>query len=439
MAQASLDTVQIHRLTLSFSDAPIEGDFRRQHAADSVRWMRIFFGVLLVFIVVGGPLFYFDPFHSLDTWAPYLDEFWRQARVSGLIFLGIVLAGLALSFVDDATDYQQLWAGLYMVIYTPLPLYGAEVMPIDFQRHLYPMMIIHVVNIHLLIRLRFVNATFVAVIVTAFYVAYAGARFSLSAEELRAQMTNLFLANLFGAVGSYQVEMFGRRAFLQSRQLAEAQKKSDALLLNVLPPPIAERLKAGEEPIADGIDDATILFADIVGFTELSDRHEPDEVVDMLNELFVAFDAITEKHGLEKIKTIGDAYMVAGGLFDQANHAQLVADMALDMMHFTNRMREAGNTTLHIRVGINSGPVVAGVIGTRKFAYDLWGDAVNTAARMESHGMVDAIHVSAATRERLGDDYVFESRGTLNVKGKGEMSTYLLLSRRDDEEQSAEA
>ncbi len=430
MANVGLDSVRINLLKLSFTDAEVERSYRKSHAVRSRLPLRVLFVVMLVLVAVGAPLLYFDPFGSLDKWKPFLEAFWPRAGTSVLIFLVLVFGALGLTYVDKARDSQQLWAGLYMVLYTPLPLYAAEVMPLDFQRHLYPMMIVHVINIHLIIRLRFINATIIAFIVTALYVAYAGARLEIGGEEIRQQMMNLAMANVFGSFGSYQIELYSRREFLKTAQLAAERAKSEELLLNVLPAQIAERLKAGEETIADGVEDATILFADIVGFTELSERHAPDEVVDMLNEMFVAFDAIAETHGLEKIKTIGGAYMVAGGLFGETDHVQAIADMALDMMHFTNKMREAEQTTLRIRIGIHTGPVVAGVIGLKKFAYDLWGDSVNTAARMESHGVTDAIHVSAATHERLGDGYEFEARGMIAIKGKGEMETYLLTSKR---------
>lgn len=430
MAKASLDTISIRPLTLSFSDAETERAFRADHAAKSSRPLRVLFLVILGLIAIGTPFVYFDPMQSLDTWTAHLPEFWPRAGTAVLLFTGLVLAGLCLTFADRARDITQLWAAGYMVLYTPLPLYAAEVMPLDFQRHLYPLMMMHLVNIHLIVRLRFINATIVALLATATYLAWGGARLAVSGAELRQQVMNLALANAFGAFGSYQIELYTRREYLQTQLLEAERAKSDQLLLNVLPPAIAERLKAGEEPIADGIDQATILFADIVGFTELAAEHPPDRVVDMLNELFVAFDALADKHGLEKIKTIGDAYMIAGGLFDSGEaHATAAADMALDMMHFVDRMREAGNTDMHLRIGINTGPVVGGVIGLAKFSYDLWGDAVNTAARMESHGVVDAIHISAATRAHLGAAYHCEPRGPITIKGKGEMQTFLLRGR----------
>lgn len=207
--------------------------------------------------------------------------------------------------------------------------------------------------------------------------------------------------------------------------------RSEALLLNILPEPIAERLKEGEEVIADEFSDVTILFADIVGFTRLAARTTPQELVVLLNRVFSAFDRLTRRHGLEKIKTIGDAYMVVGGLpVPQADHAEAIAKMALDMHAEVERLGRELGEPLSLRIGIDSGPIMAGVIGEQKFAYDLWGDSVNTASRMESHGMPGCTQLTEGAYERLRDKFVCEERGTINVKGKDEMKTYFLTGKR---------
>jgi len=209
--------------------------------------------------------------------------------------------------------------------------------------------------------------------------------------------------------------------------LEQEHDKSESLLLNILPRPIAERLKASPQTIADGFPHVTVLFSDIVGFTPMSEKLSPRELVAVLNQLFTGFDRIAAEHGLEKIKTIGDAYMVAGGLpVPTLRHAQAVADFALQARDFALAFGAAQDPPLGIRIGIHSGPVVAGVIGESKFAYDLWGDTVNTASRMESSGVPGRIQCSEATWALLADDYVFEARGTVAVKGKGEMRTFFL-------------
>lgn len=214
----------------------------------------------------------------------------------------------------------------------------------------------------------------------------------------------------------------------------EEREKSERLLLNILPEAIAERLKEGHSHIADGFPEVTILFADIVGFTQLSETISPQDLVYLLNQIFSAFDALCARHGLEKIKTIGDAYMVVGGLpMPRKDHAEAIAEMALDMQQEIARFNARENANLNTRIGINTGPVVAGVIGTSKFIYDLWGDAVNTASRMESHGIPGAIQVSSSTYQLLQDKYLWKERGIIQVKGKGEMMGYLLIGRQPNE------
>jgi guanylate cyclase len=208
------------------------------------------------------------------------------------------------------------------------------------------------------------------------------------------------------------------------------QQRSEALLTNVLPGAIAERLKTGES-IADHVDQATIVFADVVDFTPLSQRLTPAEVVGTLDRLFTGFDALVERHGLEKIKTIGDAYMAAAGVPEPCeDHAQRAALLALDMREALATSSVAGREGLELRIGMNSGPVTAGVIGTKRFLYDLWGDAVNTASRMESNGTPGEIQITAATYELLKEGFVCTRRGTIHVKGKGEMETWYLVGPR---------
>jgi class 3 adenylate cyclase len=214
------------------------------------------------------------------------------------------------------------------------------------------------------------------------------------------------------------------------RTLQREEELSERLLLNVLPAPIAARLKQDEEVIADGFPDVTVLFADLVDFTRRSQRSRPQQVVQFLDELFSTFDQLTRRHGLEKIKTIGDAYMAAGGLPEpMADHPRAVADLALAMQVEVARRADPTGQPLQVRIGIDTGPVVAGVIGTDKFSYDLWGDTVNTASRMESSGMPSCIQVTERTYRRLRDGYRLERRGPIEVKGKGKMVTWFLVGR----------
>ena len=218
---------------------------------------------------------------------------------------------------------------------------------------------------------------------------------------------------------------------LAQEALKVQQEQSEKLLLNILPKPIAERLKAQQSTIADSFADVSVLFADIVGFTELSARMSPTELVKRLNVIFSHFDQLAEKYGVEKIKTIGDAYMVVGGLpMPRDDHAEAIAQMALGMQAKIAKLSADTGEKLAIRVGINSGPVVAGVIGVSKFTYDLWGDTVNVAARMEATGFAGRIQVTDVTYELLKDKYLLERRGVIQVKGKGNMMTYWLLEKK---------
>ena len=215
-----------------------------------------------------------------------------------------------------------------------------------------------------------------------------------------------------------------------ARQLAAAHRENERLLLNVLPPPIAERLRRGERIIADRFDDVTLLIADIVGFTSLSSRLSAIEVVSLLNRIFSAVDDLVERHGLEKVKTIGDAYMVVGGIPSSLHdHVERVADMAVELSAQVQQVQADANGKVSIRIGMHCGPAVAGVIGVKKFIYDVWGDTVNMASRMESLGVPGRVQVTPAVVDRLAGRYDFEPRGLIDVKGVGRMPTYFLLGR----------
>jgi class 3 adenylate cyclase len=239
--------------------------------------------------------------------------------------------------------------------------------------------------------------------------------------------TAFFVLNVSGvALTAYVLLQYAVRA----RDRAFAQ--SESLLLNVLPKSIAERLKREPGVIAESHAAVTVLVADVVDFTPFAERTEAERVVGVLDVIFSAFDGLAARHGLEKIKTIGDAYMVASGLPEpRPDHAEAMAEMALDMQASMEELRGVLGIDLTLRIGLHSGPATAGVIGRHKFIYDLWGDTVNTASRMESHGLPGRIQVSETTYGMLCDRYTFEGRGEIELKGKGRMPAYILTGRRD--------
>ncbi len=241
----------------------------------------------------------------------------------------------------------------------------------------------------------------------------------------------LICASAIALTASYLTHSLRQKEYYSRYALQEEQAKSERLLLNTLPEPIANRLKAGEETISDSFDEVTVLFADIVGFTPFSENLPPEKLLDLLNGLFSGFDKLLEKYDVEKIKTIGDAYMVVGGVpLKKENHAEAIAEMALDMVEVVTHFSKDSGKSLDIRIGINSGPAVAGVIGKKKFTYDLWGDTVNTASRMESHGEKGKIQVTEFTYNKLQHDFELAERGVINIKGKANMRTYYLEGRK---------
>ena len=250
-----------------------------------------------------------------------------------------------------------------------------------------------------------------------------------------ALVITFFVLNI-GAVSAIAFTLlysFVRQKNNALRLLRIEQEKSENLLLNILPKEIAAILKNESRTIADHFDGVSILFADMVGFTPLTAQMKPGEMVELLNEVFSYFDTLVDKYSLEKIRTIGDSYMVASGVpRPRSDHAQALAHMALEIQAYMHSHPTCVSRQLDFRIGINSGPVVAGVIGRKKFIYDLWGDAVNTASRMESHGVPGKIQITHATYELLRDQFVCEPRGTVSVKGKGEMEVWFVTAAKEE-------
>jgi len=255
-----------------------------------------------------------------------------------------------------------------------------------------------------------------------------GVRAAMFVLNLAGPAIAAFLALLYFTTQRDRV----RAALVQEHRLLEAeQARSERLLLNILPAPIADQLRDGVTTIAEGHPDVTVLFADIVGFTPLAEELGAQALVDLLNEVFIVFDDLAEAAGIEKIKTIGDAYMVVGGLpTPRPDHLAAVLELAIAMCGAISDVKTPHGEPLQLRIGVDVGPVVAGVIGRRKFSYDVWGDTVNTASRMESHGVPGRIQVTEGVQQAACQQFDFEPRRSLAIKGKGSMTTFLLVGAR---------
>jgi class 3 adenylate cyclase len=419
----------VHRFSLRFESPEIEAAYLEEFARGAVRQYRVIMPLGVFLYVVAG-LFYvasgvFDVGHVPST----------NLVIRFLITPPLIIATALFGWSSPKTFarwFQLVGAAgvTSLMVSVVLMIFVGE--PNALTPFRVTGMALVVLGAHTLLMLRHVVATAASTIAT---IAFIGAGISshvFSASELTISIFYLLIANVLGFFGSRSLESYRRRDFVQRRLIEKERARSDGLLLNVLPEAIAARLKAQEIFIADQFAEVTVLFGDIVGFTPLSQSMTPSELVRALDGVFSAFDDLAARFGLEKIKTIGDAYMVVGGLpTPTKDHAEAVARMALEMRRFIDDYRFRDGARLAMRIGIHSGPAVAGVIGKRKFSYDLWGDTVNIASRMESHGVAGGIQTSEATFELLRARFELEPRGVIDVKGKGQMKAYLLQRERD--------
>jgi class 3 adenylate cyclase len=289
-------------------------------------------------------------------------------------------------------------------------------------------MLISVFSLYALCRVRFLQATVLGWLITFRYLGLALHNGVFPEPGYSMVAGYFFSANLVGMCAAYLLEYHARKDFVQQVEIEQERERANSLLLSILPEPIADRLKAEENPISDYFADVTVLFADIVGFTSLCQEVPPDQLVQVLNELFSRFDRLAEEEGVEKIKTIGDAYMAVAGLpMPQPDHAERVLRMALRMQEATGLVATRFERGLRIRIGVHSGPVIAGVIGRKRFIYDLWGDTVNIASRVETSSAVGEIRVSAATRSKAPGSFIFSPAENVPLKGVGATSIYRLI------------
>jgi class 3 adenylate cyclase len=415
------DHRQKNVVSLAFHNTELERKFLRSYSHKILPQAKV---SLLLAIVL------YSLFAVLDLWI--IPESKDQVI---FIRFAIVIPSLTIVFVltyfsHFSTYWQWLMslAGLAMGV-------GITAMVKESQSlgsTLYPTGILLVVMwVYVFSGLRFIHATITCLLIM---LSYSVVALSINIIPFPVLLNHAFFLGaslIIGAFAGYSLESYSRTDFVNKRTIEAERLKSERLLLNVLPESIAEELKRDTGTIAESFENITILFADIVGFTKFSAGTSPKDLVDLLNQIFSMFDEIVDRYGLEKIKTIGDAYMAAGGLPEpRDDHAEAVAELAMEMQKALAHFNEKTRRDFDIRIGIHTGPVVAGVIGTRKFSYDIWGDSVNTASRMESHGLPGQIQVTDATYELLKDKYVFEQRGLIEVKGKGKMRTFLLREKR---------
>ncbi len=416
------EALRMNRLTLRFTDAQAEAAFAHEQALKAVRPVRI----TMVFLAALMAAYYLLTVHVFKSIVVGIGEAsLLRAVIAGVVVYGAVYA---LTYRPAFLAHQQAVMFVLAGLISVGIMRGSSRLPTDvMESRGFTIMMIYIFFIYSVLRLRFVQATLAGWLGAALF---TGALFAFGALSETAAGRTAFLlgmANCGGMLICHQMEVAARKEFIAIRMLGQERERSERLLLNILPAPIAHRLKASGDPIAEHAPSVTVLFADIVGFTPLSARKTPQELVALLNRVFSEFDALADAHGLEKIKTIGDAYMAVAGLPEAlADHAPRAARMALDMAAATARIAVQTGEPVALRIGLHSGPVVAGVIGLRKFSYDLWGDTVNTASRMESHGLPGAVHCTGATAALLGEEFVLAPRGGVEIKGKGPMTTFLV-------------
>lgn len=425
--EGSREPLKIDWLKLRFPDPELEAAYRADNFRLNLGNIRFAFVGGAVLWVVWGVVLYG---HILALADKRFDLVMRYG-----VFIPVLLMAFGLSFTRW---FERIWEWVAVIVAGGTILvwvyYVAQVLTIPAE-YGYVGLILITAFTYTLLRLRFTLVMLITVVGIAAYLPYAVS--AVYIFGITTVLAVLFLATfgVLGGVVAYRTERTARLLFLRERQLDRERQRSDALLLNILPQAIIDRLKTERDGghVAEALDEVSVLFADAVNSTEEAARTTPEEFAETLDQLFRRFDAAADRHGLEKIKTIGDAYMaVAGAPLPMANHAAAAAEMALDVLVEAGAVRWPSGSPVIVRVGAATGPAVAGVIGQRKFAYDLWGDTVNLASRLEASGEPGRVLVSEALVELLGDRYEFGPQVVLDLKGKGPTPVRFLLARRSE-------
>ncbi len=416
----------LDRLRLRFRDPELELAFRDDRFRHNVGNIRFAFLAGIGLWIAWGLML--SP-HLLALADRRLDTIMRFG-----VFIPLLLVGFGLTFTSI---FRRIWQGMSVVIATATILlwvyYASHILTLPAE-YGYVGVILITAFTYTLLRLRFIFVVLITVIGIAAYLPYA---FTASyIVDVSRVLATLYLLSfgMLGALAAYRLERFSRQVFLRERQLDEERERSDRLLLNILPQAIVEQLKAFPGGrIAQAFDQVTVVIIDAVGSTEQGARSSPEAFAAALDDLFREFDHVADGYGLEKIKTIGDAYMaVAGAPLPMANHAAAAASMALEIIADGGRVRWPSGDPVRVRVGVATGPAAAGIIGERKFAYDVWGDTVNLASRLEESAEPGQALVSEPTIEQLGDRYEFGPIRLVELKGKGPTPARVLVGRRAD-------
>lgn len=411
--------LQMRKWMLEFDDADAEREFRANDDANGLRAATFTQVVGILFTVVYSVV----DFLVLHGFVP-------GALIVRVVTIGFFLLGIVL--IHRVRGLQKhLQVGIValltivQVLLVPV-LAGVASFPIQYLMTSATVTLLGAVG---LLRLRMHAALANTAVFVAVCLALPSARGSLG--ELGLMLPQIAGLAAISVLIAYALERLRRIDFLRQREVEQERARTEEILYNVLPAPIADRLRDGALTIADSAASVSVLFSDIVGFTPVSERLTPEALVELLDTMFRAFDELCDRRGIEKIKTVGDAYMAVAGLPNpDEDHAASMAELALDMQRTVDRLASSWPSPISMRIGISSGPVVAGVIGQRKFIYDLWGDTVNTASRMESSGRPHRIQVSESTHALLEHRYEFSDPQLVDVKGKGPMTTYFLESAR---------
>jgi adenylate cyclase len=412
--------------TLRFCDTALETGYRSSEDPKSVRIMRVGIVAAVALFALSSVIVAFAPAALRGSLGP--------AEVT-VAFLAVAAGGAALfasTYTAPFRKHPQLSLAALCAAAAIGMASGLRFLPAEFVANRgFMFLLFHTFTIYSLLRLRLVPAVVAGWGALALYIIAVRSWHVMDDLALARQVFWLVSGNLWGTMICYQVDRALRREFAAGRERDREHARAEGLLLNILPAAIAEKLKTSHGRIAEQRDEVTVLFADLVGFTPLSALKSPAQLVEILDRVFTRFDDISAAHGLEKIKTIGDAYMAVAGLPQPwPDHAVRAAGAALDMIEAVRQVGSETGEPLQLRVGLHTGPVVAGVIGRSKFSYDLWGDTVNIASRMEAAGLPGAVHCTLATAQRVCGKIGIARRGVMDIKGKGQMETFI-ASRRE--------